>query len=82
MYRNRRHLAKFRIGWKTPLLLASLALATVACNDGPSDPRPPRSPPRPMLMSGKVMTAQMDFSVRLVQPPPAKKGSGSGTKLA
>ncbi|WP_151636684.1 hypothetical protein [Noviherbaspirillum aerium] len=57
--------------WKTPVLLAVLALASLACSKGPDSPDLPNSPPRPKVeaQAGPVVTAQFHLPAR---PKPRK----------
>lgn len=77
-YRERiKQWRKWRIGWKTPLLLVSLAAAMVACGDK-QGPMPPLSPPRPvttMTTMGRVVTADLVVNKR----PQPRRCRGSGT---
>lgn len=72
MNRHRARIRKLRIGWKTPLLLASLGLAMAACGDKAEVPLPPHTPPKPVMGGGKVFTAQLDLSARPVRPSPGE----------
>ena len=50
-------------------LPALLMLGLTACGDGPGTPRPPQSPPRPVMMSdGYISTAQLILPARPVPP--------------
>jgi hypothetical protein len=48
--------------WKTPVLLAVLGMASLACSKGPNAPDLPNSPPRPKMQAhveaGPIVTAQ------------------------
>ncbi|MEC4719561.1 hypothetical protein RY831_10395 [Noviherbaspirillum sp. CPCC 100848] len=55
--------------WKTPVLLAVLGLASLACSKGPGSPDLPNSPPRPkvqaqQVQSGPIVTAQFHLPAR------------------
>ena len=56
-----------RKAWKTPVILAVLALASLACSKG-LDPDLPNSPPRPkvhaQVQAGPVVTAQFHLPAR------------------
>lgn len=50
---------------------ALLMFGLAACGEGPGSPRPPQSPPRPVMMSGGYFsTAQLILSARPVLPRP------------
>lgn len=62
------------LAWKTPVLLAVLGLASLACSKGPGSPDLPNSPPRPKVQvqvqtqvqaqSGPIVTAQFHLPAR------------------
>lgn len=58
--------------WKTPVLLAVLGAASLACSNGPGSPDLPSSPPRPkvQMQPGPVVTAQLHLPA---QPKPKPK---------
>jgi hypothetical protein len=70
MKRIRKFRIGWRMGWKAPVLLASLALAMVACGEKPGGPLPPHAPPKPVTWGGKAFTAQFDLAARPVPPKP------------
>jgi hypothetical protein len=50
---------------------AVLMFGLTACGEGPGSPRPPQSPPRPVMMSGGYFsTAQLLLPARPVLPRP------------
>ncbi len=51
-------------------LVAGVVLAFSACGEGPGNPRPPQSPPRPITDAGKVTPANLVLPARPVQPKP------------
>jgi len=57
--------------WKTPVLLAVLGMASLACSKGPDAPDLPNSPPRPKMQvqTGPVVTAQFHLPAK---PKPRK----------
>ncbi|RJF99094.1 hypothetical protein [Noviherbaspirillum saxi] len=74
----RKALQEIRTVWKTLLLLAGLALATVACSDRPGDFPFPQSPPRPVMQlpaadndesEGRIMTALLTVPSRRARLP-------------
>ncbi|HVK93341.1 MAG TPA: hypothetical protein VM571_01280 [Noviherbaspirillum sp.] len=53
-------------GGKAMLLAASVALTLAACGEGPGNPMPPKSPPRPVTEAAQIsaLVAGMVFPVR------------------
>lgn len=72
MNRGQGKLKKWSVRCRMPVAAASLALVLSACGEGPGDPKPPISPPRPVTTLGHVITAQMDLAARPVRPPPGE----------
>jgi|GEM_PF-2344188 len=52
------------------LAVAGVMLLLGGCGDGPGNPRPPQSPPRPVTEYGYVSTAHMVLPARPVPPKP------------
>ena len=64
---------RFPVVWRAPAWMASVLLLLSACGEGPNDPRPPYSPPRPVTSSlGYAITAQLELPARPVLPPPGQ----------
>jgi hypothetical protein len=52
------------------LLIPAILLPLAACGDGPRDPRPPHSPPKPVMLISHVITTQFILHARPVPPSP------------
>jgi len=52
------------------LSLAGAVLAVAGCGEGPGNPRPPQSPPRPVTEAGKISHANFVLPARPVRPRP------------
>ena len=53
-----------------PLLAAGLMLVLAGCGEGPGNPRPPLTPPRPVVLTDYISHAHLELSARPVVPPP------------
>lgn len=52
------------------LSFAGAVLALAGCGEGPGNPRPPYSPPRPVTEAGKVSPAHLVLPALPVRPAP------------
>ena len=52
------------------LSFAGAVLVLAGCGEGPGNPRPPHSPPRPVTEVGKISRAHLVLPARPVQPKP------------
>ena len=52
------------------LSLAGAMLAIAGCGEGPGNPGPPQSPPRPVTEAGKFSPAHFVLPARPVRPKP------------
>ncbi|RZI40275.1 hypothetical protein EGT07_24675 [Herbaspirillum sp. HC18] len=56
---------------KVSRLAACVAIALAGCGEGPNlPPRPPQSPPRPVMEAGMISTANLVLTARPVPPKP------------
>ncbi|WP_136414540.1 hypothetical protein [Herbaspirillum sp. ST 5-3] len=62
----------FPVAGRLAVVMTSLVLLLSACGEGPGDPRPPYSPPRPMTSLGHVSTAQLEIPARPAPAPPGE----------
>ncbi|HYD63701.1 MAG TPA: hypothetical protein VEC35_25325 [Noviherbaspirillum sp.] len=51
-------------------LAAGVMLALGACGEGPGNPRPPQSPPRPVTDAGQIAPANLVLPALPVLPKP------------
>lgn len=52
------------------LALAGAVSAVAGCGEGPGNPRPPHSPPRPVTEAGKISPAHLVLPSRPIRPAP------------
>ena len=52
------------------LSFAGALLAVAGCGEGPGNPSPPHTPPRPMTEEGRVTPAHFVLPARPAQPKP------------
>lgn len=64
--------AMFAAAGRMAAVMTGLMLLLSACGEGPGEPRPPYSPPRPMTSLGHVSTAQLEVPAK---PEPAPPGA-------
>lgn len=54
-----------------PLIAAVMMLGLTACGEGPGNPRPPLSPPRPTTTAENITKANLVLPARPVVAPPS-----------
>lgn len=65
-----RYDAKFTVRCARPLLAVAMMLGLTACGEGPGNPRPPLSPPRPTTTADNIVKANLVLPARPVVAPP------------
>lgn len=61
---------KWMLSLVQSLSLAAVLLAVAGCGEGPGNPRPPQSPPRPITEAGKITPAHLVLPARPLQHKP------------